>query len=422
MRVFFFLKIYDFLYLGILPFIRAYHFLKGKPPSFEKYGIASYTLPKDKKVIWFHGSSIGEALCGLALLKSISQKYSNVFFVFTTGTSTSAKVLREKLPPNACYQSVPWDYSKWVQRFLNHWKPSVAFFIEADYWPNLILQSEAKKIPLVLLNGRISPKSLKRWSFFRPLFAKMMKSFLYIFPQTLKDRHIFQPWAAHTLTYLGNLKYSSLPLTYDVNALKNLHRICQGRLVWCAASTHEGEEEAVSLVHKSLKTLFHDLLTILVPRHPERSEKIVADLRAKGFFVAVRSKGEEILRQTDIYVADTIGEMGLFYELCPIVFVGGTLVPVGGHNPIEPAQQKCALLTGPHTFNNKQIFEELYENQAIRVVQNPQEMIEVLKVLFEDETQRQALIDNAYTCVHQHAATAEKVLKDLSPLLNKVLQ
>ncbi len=414
--------LYKGIYRMILPLIKLYCFIKGKKESLEKHGFSLHEKPKNKKVIWFHGASVGESLCGMAMLKVVAKKYPDAFFVFTTCTEMSGQILREKLPKNAYYQPVPWDYAPYVQRFLNHWKPSIAFFIEADYWPNLILKTADQKIPLVLLNGRISQRSFKRWKIFSSLFKKMISSFSYIFPQTQEDLKRFQQFGGHDIKYVGNLKYSSSPLAYDSTQLKILETAIKDRPFWCAASTREGEETAAMNTHIALQKTFKNILTIVIPRHPHRAEKVVNDFEATGLKVARRSKNDPIQKDTDIYIADTIGEMGLFYALSPIVFVGGSLVPIGGHNPLEPAHLKCAILAGPHTFNNKQIFQELKENNAIKTIHNAEEMTKVVNRLLKNDVERNTLTKNAYTLVTEHTKTVDKILKELTPLLKKVLR
>lgn len=413
-----FLKTYDILYFLIFPISKFYRNLN----TTEKYGFPLKPKPKNKKIVWFHGASMGESLCGLVVLKAIAKKYPNIFFVFTTCTETSGKILRENLPENAYYQPVPWDYSRYVNRFLNHWTPSIAFFIEADYWPNLILQTANQKIPMVLLNGRVSEKSLKRWGLLLGLFKRMIGSFAYIFPQNLKNLEIFQKLGSNNIAYLGNLKYSSPPLAYNLTQLKSLKQMCKNRILWCAASTREGEEAIVAYTHRVLKNKVDNLLTILIPRHPERREKIIENLKKEKLKVAIRSKGEEVQKDTDIYLVDTIGEMGLFYELSPIVFVGGTLVPIGGHNPLEPAHFKCAIMAGPHTFNNKQIFDEMTDGKAIETIRNKDEMVKTLDLLLTNTAKRSELSQNAYDLVHHHSKTVDKILENIEPLLNEVLK
>ena len=269
----------------------------------------------------------------------------------TTGTVTSATLMGVRLPDGAFHQFVPIDRRAEVRRFLRHWRPDLALWLESELWPNLLAETFARETPIVLVNARMSRRSFARWRRW-PGFARfVLTRFALCLAQSEADAERLAGLGAPSPSCPGNLKFASPPLPVDEQTLSRLRAEVGNRPVWLAGSTHPGEEEIIADAHKRLGERFGDLLTIIVPRHPGRGPEIARELAMGGLEAALRSSGDAIAPGTAIYVADTMGELGLFYRLAEVVFIGGSLVPHGGQNPIEPAQLDSAILHGPHIAN-----------------------------------------------------------------------
>lgn len=316
----------------------------------ERYGIT--TLPRPAGVlVWFHCASVGESLSVLPLLKHLNDARDDLHFLITTGTLTSAQLMAERLPPNAVHQFLPFDHPDYCAGFFAHWRPELGVIVESELWPNLLLMAHDAGVPLVLTNARLSIGSFKGWRRARKTIGHLLHCFQLVFAQDEGSADRLRLLGAEQVVMLGNLKYDAMPLPVDELALQALVEMIGTRPNWIAASTHEGEEAIAARAHEKLKPTMPGLLTLIVPRHPARGDLIAAMLREDGLVVAQRSKNEPVQPETDIYLGDTLGEMGLFYSQSSVAFVGGSLVPVGGHNPLEPARLNNAVLFGPHMHN-----------------------------------------------------------------------
>ena len=333
------------------PLIRLYlnmRLKRGKedPARFkERLGHASIPRPEGK-VVWMHCASVGESLSVLALIDCILADHPGWSVLMTTGTVTSAKLMAERLPQGAMHQYVPVDRVSYVRRFLQHWRPDLALWVESEFWPNLVTETYAQDVPMIVLNGRMSEKSFKGWQKNSAMMGRILSAFTLVLAQSEKDGERFHTLGAKNVNTVGNLKFSAKPLPVMEAALAELKNVVGTRPVWLASSTHNGEEAICGRVHKMLKASNSSVLTIIAPRHPERGEAVSTELQAHGLNVARRAIGDAITDKTDIYVADTLGELGLFYRLSDIVFMGKTLAGGGGQNPIEPAALSCALIFG----------------------------------------------------------------------------
>lgn len=359
----------------------------------ERRGIST-TLAPAEPVIWFHMVSAGETLSVIPLLKELIKLYPNTPFLLTTTTVAGHYLLETHLKNESAHwfhHYVPLDVPAWTNRFLNHWNPKAAFFVESELWPTVLSQLNERNIPTILLNARISKRSFKRWKKYPRLVTKILKDFRLILPQSFETKehleHLLPAAYHHFISYIGNLKFTASDLPVDGIKLKELKQMCGKRPVWIAASTHPSEEVLIGQVHKILQETFLDLLTIIVPRHPKRAEEIRTDLENKGLSCALRSQGEKTALSTQIYIADTFGELGLFYSLNAPVFMGGTFVPIGGHNPLEPASFKCPLLWGPHMFNFKDVADLL--KGSIIEVNNLDELAHELKSILGESKEVQ---------------------------------
>lgn len=343
------------------PLIRTYlhrRLARGKedPVRFpERLGEPGLPRPEGG-LIWLHAASVGEAVSMLPVVAAL-QKRATV--LVTTGTVTSAAMMRDRLPAGAIHQFVPVDRVAWVRRFLDHWKPDLALWVESEFWPNLLVETARRKIPLVLLNGRVSARSFRRWLKMRGFIGRLLSCFVLCLGQTEEDARRLATLGASNTACLGNLKFAAPALPADEVALAALLGALGDRPRWLAASTHAGEEALAGRVHKAL--VIPGLVTVIVPRHPNRGAEIAAELRGLGLNPALRSRGEPV---GDIYIADTMGELGLFYRATPLVFVGKSLIGEGGQNPLEPARLGASVLFGPHMGNFADIAHRMQEAGA----------------------------------------------------------
>jgi len=328
----------------------------------ERLGVAGLPRPQGR-LIWLHGASVGESLSALPLVERLKQ---DATVLVTSGTVTSAALLGQRLPQGVLHQFVPLDTPGAVTRFLDHWRPDAGLFIESDLWPNLILEAHARGVKLALVNARISARSAERWLWAKRSVAALLAAFDMVLAQDDEVAGRFRALGARNLQVVGSLKADAPPLSVDQDALDQMRRMIGARPVLVAAQTHPGEDETVLPAHDILRGQFPDLLTILVPRHTGRGPDLEMLCGTRSF--RRRSTGGQISSQTAIYIADTMGEMGLFYRLSHFCFLGGTLVPLGGHNVLEPARLGCAVLAGPHTASAPKAYEAVFAAQGFGLV------------------------------------------------------
>lgn len=384
----------------------------------ERRGEASLPRPEGF-LVWIHAVSVGEANSVLPLIGALRDRHPALLVLLTTGTRTAAQLMAERLPSDrALHQFAPLDHPLWVSRFLDHWRPDLALITESELWPNLLLGAQARGIPLVLLNARMSQRSTQRWLRFPGSIGRLLACFTLCLAQDWDTAaRLYALGASHVET-AGNLKFAAGPLP-DQPALRAALAVALGaRPRLLAASTHPGEEELVAEAHGLLAKDFPDLLTLIVPRHPERGTAIAASLTARGFQVARRGEGAPVKPQTQIYLADTLGELGLFYRLSPVVFLGGSLVAVGGQNPLEPAKLGCAILHGPYTDNFSEIFGRLDGADAGEMVATPQRLALAARRLLEDARHRNDRIEAASRIAAEEGDVLSRILALLSPLLS----
>ena len=292
------------------------------------------------------------SLSMLPLINKLLETYPTAHVMVTTGTLTSAELMGKRLPERAFHQYIPIDNPFFTTRFVKHWQPDAVLWFESDFWPAMLNSIKRKNIPLILVNGRISNKSFKRWQQFDFICKELLSCFSFCLGQSDEDAYRLRVLGAKEAICLGNIKYAGLPLPVDEAKKSELEKQINGRTVWLACSTHDDEEFKIARFHNELKKDFPDLLLIIVPRHPHRGIEIRNRLRDElKLNVSLRSKEEMITPKTDIYVADTIGELGIWYNLCPLIFVGGSLIPHGGQNFMEPSRYRCAVIVGPHMHN-----------------------------------------------------------------------
>lgn len=411
------MKFYKIVTLLAAPLIKLY-LLKRKmagkedPKRFyERLGRPSFPRPEGR-VIWVHAASVGESLSVLPLVERLTEQFPEANVLFTTGTTTSAKLIETRLPGNAFHQYIPVDSILAVKRFLKHWKPELALWVESEFWPNL-LNETAKVCPLVLVNARISDKSFARWKKYPNICAALLNNFSLCLPQSNQDAERLVALGAQHVKYIGNLKYDASTLPADSKKMSALLAMIEDRHLWIASSTHPGEEEMVAETHLAIKKSYPDLLTIIIPRHPQRGKDIATQLVAKKCNVALRSAEEPIQPDTDIYLADTIGELGIFYRLANIVFIGGSLVKHGGQNPLEAARLHCAVIAGQHMENFRDVMQELEEKQACIRVNNVATLIAAVEGLIQDIDRQDAMAGAALAVVQAKGEILDNYITEL---------
>ncbi|MEH6544870.1 MAG: 3-deoxy-D-manno-octulosonic acid transferase [Sneathiella sp.] len=384
----------------------------------ERLGTPSIARPEGE-LLWIHAASVGEAISALSLVTGLLESAPDRYVLVTTGTRTSAEIMRERLPARAFHQYVPIDKKDYVSRFLDYWRPDIGLWMESEIWPNLIRETAARQIPSMLVNARITEKSFKNWRRFSGLSRLLFGSFDSCTAQSEASATRLRSLGARDVDYLGNLKFAADPLPVDVEALSALTEATQDRQIWLAASTHPGEDEKIVEVHKILSQVMSDLLTIIVPRHPERGDDIKKMAVRENFNVAVRSKDEKLTIATDIYVADTLSELGLFYRLVDVVFIGGSLVEKGGQNPMEAARLDCAIFFGPHMENFLEVAEEFKSESGAIDVKNAAELAQAVAKYLSSKAKREKIAGNAKNVVFKGNEICAAIITRVDNLLKE---
>lgn len=335
----------------------------------ERVGLASLPRPEGR-LAWFHAASVGEAASLLEITRRLQDARPGLTCLVTTVTVSSAQILEARLDARAIHQFAPIDVTPWVMRFLDHWRPDLAVWTESELWPAMLTETHARRIPMLLINARVSNRSYRRWRMARGFSRALLRRFDRILAQDALAAEQLAALGADSdaLRVVGSLKEGAAPLPHDEAERVRIARAFAGRPVWLAASTHSGEEEIALAAHAQARRTLPMLALILAPRHPMRGDGLAEMLRARGLQVAQRSRGEAIGADTDVYLADTLGEMGLWYRIAAVSFIGGSLAPVGGHNPFEPALLGSAILHGPHVRNFIDAYQRLEAAGAAVVV------------------------------------------------------
>ncbi len=383
----------------------------------ERRGIAGVPRPEGM-LIWVHGASVGESLSILPLVKRLTELHPSFHFLVTTGTVTSAQLMAARLPANAIHQFAPLDHPSYVRAFLTHWRPDASIFVESELWPNLIQMTSEQNIPMALVNGRVSPKSYKSWQQRPKAINSLLASFDILLAQDRQNQSRLTELAGRDVSMFGNLKLAAPALPVGQDALKDLKDAIGDRPVWLAASTHPGEEEIIVETHKEARKQYPNLLTIIAPRHPERGDELDLMLADEGLVAARRSVHEKISRATEIYLADTLGELGVFYTLSDIAFVGGSLLEIGGHNPLEPARLKSSIMYGPHIFNFLETYQDMRASGGTALVRNAGDLTASLIRLLTDDMTRNAMAERAQEWANDNA---EEILVKIVDALSSVL-
>ncbi|WP_349369896.1 3-deoxy-D-manno-octulosonic acid transferase [Salinarimonas sp.] len=380
----------------------------------ERRGHAGRARPAGP-LVWLHGASVGETLSILPLVERLTRR--GVTVLVTSGTRTSAQLVARRLPPGAIHQFMPLDVPLYIKRFLDHWRPDLALFAESELWPNFVHALDRRGVPLVLINARLSERSFRRWMRVPQAAEAMLSRFAFCLAQSPGDAERLQRLGAPRVSIAGNLKFDSPAPPADPRTVASLQALTAGRPVWMAASTHPGEEEAAIAVHRALAKRYPDLLTIVAPRHPQRGPDIAAMAQESGLVAVRRAEGMQPDRAVDFYVADTIGELGLFYRLVPLVFVGGSLVPHGGQNPIEPAKLGAAILHGPHVHNFTDVYAAIDRARGALPVNDARALAQALADLLSDPGRMRTMGRAGTAAVEGLGGALERTIRAIDPFL-----
>lgn len=363
------------------------------------------------RLIWLHGASVGESISMLPLINRLLEIYPDAHVMVTTGTTTSAEVMAKRLPERAFHQYLPIDNPVFAARFIRHWQPTIALWFESEFWPGMLSTIKRRNIPLILINGRISNKSFKRWQQFDFVIKEILDCFTACLGQSEEDAYRLRALGAKDAMCLGNLKYAGLPIPVDEEKKKEIQDEIGERPVWLVSSTHSDEESKIGRYLKELSAKHEGLLTIIAPRHPTRGVEIRDILQDKYHLkTALRSANEKIQPETEVYIADTIGEMGIWYELCPIVFIGGSLIPHGGQNFMEPSRCRDAVIVGPHMHNFTDAMNRAKRADGIIQVDETVDLIDMVDQLLSNKE----LLEAKRSLAYNWATSEAKVLDGIA--------
>lgn len=382
----------------------------------ERRGESPLARPPGR-LVWIHGASVGEARSVLPLLDRILAAHPAAEALVTTGTLTSARLLAQTLPARARHQFAPLDVPAWTARFLDHWRPDAALWVESELWPNMLAAMASRGIPAALVNARLSARSFARWRRLGAALRPPLGAFAHVLAQSDADAARFAALGARGVGMPGNLKFDAAILPVDAAGLAALRAALAGRPCWLAASTHDGEEEIAAAAHAALAPAIPGLATVIVPRHAARGDAIAAMLATRGLAVARRSRGALPDRATQVYLADTMGELGLFYRLAPVAFIGRSLAKGGGQNPLEAATLGTALVAGPETANFADIYDRLAVAGGVRIVRDVAGLAAALGDLLGDTAARAAAAAAATAVATEGRGATARTLEALAPIL-----
>ncbi|MGN6517194.1 MAG: 3-deoxy-D-manno-octulosonic acid transferase [Rhizomicrobium sp.] len=399
-----------------VPFFLRQRALRGKEDTArmrERLGHSPVARPEGR-LVWIHGASVGESTAALPLVDAFLKAGRSV--LVTSGTVASARMMAERLPRGAIHQYAPVDTPAATARFLAHWKPDAAMFVESELWPNLLHRAAGQGVKLALVNGRMSERSFRGWKRARSAAKALLSLFDVCLTQDDATASRLAQLGAPRVIVSGSLKADAPPLPVNEREMTALQAAVGNRPVLLAAQTHPGEDETVLPAHDMLRERHPDLLTIIVPRHIERGSDIAMLCGARP--ARLRSRGELPDTRTAVYVADTLGELGLFYRLAPFCFIGGTLVPMGGHNPLEPARLNRGVLFGPHTESFPQAYDALLAAHGGMRVATAREIAQAAQDLFDDPALAKAMGEAAARAAADLGGAVAKTLSAVEALLD----
>jgi 3-deoxy-D-manno-octulosonic-acid transferase len=391
-------RLLSILFLPLIYIYLVFRLIKGKEDKNhfkERLGFPGTVRPKGK-VYWIHSVSVGESNSAFVLINKLLDDNIDITILFTSTTITSASSIKSAIynNPRIIHQFLPVDDIFSAKRFIKYWKPRKSIFIESEIWPNLIYEAAKSGSKLALINARISIRSTKRWLSLHNMGFNVLKHFQISFAQSLSDKERLISLGLRNTKYIGNLKSCARTLDFDETKLNDLSKHIGVRKFWLASSTHKGEEEIIINIHQKLKKYHNDILTIIAPRHPARLGDIIKII-PEHLSVAIRSRGDKISSDTDIYIADTFAELGLLYKLSNISFIAGSLKDnIGGHNPFEALKLGSAVISGSYLANFIEIYDNLKDNNAAIIVKDEEELLFYLLKLLKNSEFRKTMIES----------------------------
>lgn len=377
----------------------------------ERFGRYAQARPEGR-LLWLHAASVGESGVALALIEALAARDPALSFLVSTGTRTSADLVARRAPARTMHVYAPLDRIDAVRRFYAYWRPDAGVFLESELWPNLLLLGQARGARLALVNARMSPKSLRRWTRWSAAGRRLLGAFAVVTAADARTAAALTQLRKSDVPLRGNLKLAAPAPHVEPGARAALAAEIGARPMWLAASTHEGEDEIALAAHAKLRTETPNALLVIAPRHPERGEAI-AEL-AGG---APRRSRFEPIKHAPVYVADTLGELGLLYDLAPVALVAGSLRPeLKGHNPIEPAKLGAAILTGPHVESFQDVFDQLFAAGGAAIAGDADAIATNVARLWRDESARMAQLDAASGVAAQGAEAFADTVAQLAAL------
>jgi 3-deoxy-D-manno-octulosonic-acid transferase len=368
-------------------------------------------------LIWIHAASVGEAMVAITLVQGLNKIYPKKNYLITTGTLSSAGILKKWLPKNAIHQFIPIDNWLFVQKFLKYWQPNLGIFIESELWPCLITQA-AKQCNLILVNARLSDKSYRIWQNHKSVFRRIISNFKSVLVQSKSDLEKYKNLGCINAVNLGNLKFANKELEVNKEELKKLQNIFNGKKIFVASSTHKEDEEIILNIIKGLKNKNINYYPIIILRHPERKEEIKKHCIDLNLSFSVRSEVAAPLMDRDLYIVDSFGELGLFYTLAFVSFVGGSFKR-GGHNLMEPAYFDNVIILGPDMTNFQNIADEMIESRAALQIKDDKELTNKILFFFNDTNHKEALefAKNAHNFVANRKDTIDNYIIEIGKFL-----
>ena len=381
--MFFFYRILINLILLLSPIIILIRLLQKKEDLIRfKEKLSFFSKKKLKgKLIWFHGASVGEILSVIPLIEKLEKNKEIKQILVTSNTLSSSKILSKLKLKKTVHQFFPIDTNYNANKFLRYWDPSIAIFIDSEIWPNMLTNIKKKSISLMLINARITKKSFKRWKFFSSSAKKILQNFDICLSSSLESKNYLKLLGAKKISYIGNLKFTqSEKTTYELS--NNIKKFFLTKKIWCASSTHKLEEKICANIHKKLKIKYKNLLTIIIPRHIQRTKEIIKEIKEMNLKIHLHDSKKKIDKETDIYLVNSFGQTQSFFKTCKTVFLGGSIIEHGGQNPLEAAKYGCQILHGPNIWNFKEIYNLLEAHKvSYRIKTSNQLATKVEKIL-----------------------------------------
>tara|TARA_B100001029_G_scaffold174194_1_gene174012 strand:+ start:459 stop:1715 length:1257 start_codon:yes stop_codon:yes gene_type:complete len=405
------------LILILSPIILAIRLLKKKedPKRFKEKFCFFSEKKNNGKLIWFHGASVGELQSIVPLVEKFDKNKNINQILITSNTLSSSKVIGKFKFKKVIHQFFPIDTNFLSKKFLNYWKPSIAFFIDSEIWPNMLSNLKKREIPIILLNARITKKTFKKWSIFSDFAKILFKKFTLCLTSNNESKKFLKKLGAKRIRYIGNLKYAQAEQKVD-NLKNNILKFLRSKKVWCASSTHFNEENLCGLIHKKLKKKHKNLLTIIIPRHINRVEPIKEELTNLNLNIHLDEPTSSINKKTDIYIVNSYGKTKSFYNNCKNVFLGGSIINHGGQNPLEAARFGCKILHGKNVSNFTEIYDFLNKNKISHLVKSKLEFEKKLDTLLSNGN------NSSKNIRHKINHIGKKILKDTQKEINFFLK